>query len=224
MFSFFALRAIETDCFALLNCGSYLVASYQWRPGDHSKDYRYARSKYDRLGRRKRRCRGLGARRQLSAAVSYVLKYRVFDGRQRWHTIGRHGAPWTPDMARAEARRVLGEVVKGGDPSAERQKIGLNARAGGLEAPRFPEWKLHECVSETVRVGVGQASSRKGVLEDTPDRGGANPMLTRQPNGDESLIRAYGNFRCGKKRIVIAVTTDSHYLYGPFICMRHNTH
>jgi hypothetical protein len=49
-------------------------------------------------------------------------------------------------------------------------------------------------------------------------------MLTRQPNGNESLIRAYGNFCCGKKRMVIAVTTDRHYLYGPFICMRHNTY
>jgi integrase len=38
-------------------------------------------------------------------------------GRQRWHTIGRHGAPWTPDEARREARRILGEVADGGDPA-----------------------------------------------------------------------------------------------------------
>ena len=49
---------------------------------------------------------GFGARRQRSAAVSYVLKYRLADGRQRWHTIGRHGAPWTPDIARNEALRL----------------------------------------------------------------------------------------------------------------------
>ena len=49
--------------------------------------------------------------------VVYILKYRTLDGRQRWHTIGRHGAPWTPDMARDEARRLLGEVVKGDDPA-----------------------------------------------------------------------------------------------------------
>jgi integrase len=61
---------------------------------------------------------GFAARRQRSDAVSYVLKYRTSSGRQqRWHTIGRHGAPWTPETARAEALRVLGEVAKGGDPA-----------------------------------------------------------------------------------------------------------
>ena len=54
--------------------------------------------------------------------VSYVLKYRTADGRQRWQTIGRHGAPWTPDTARAEARRILAEVAKGSDPAREKQE------------------------------------------------------------------------------------------------------
>ena len=61
-----------------------------------------------------------GARRQKGPAVAYVLKFRTAEGRQRWHTIGRHGAPWTPEMAREEARRLLGEVVRGTDPSADR--------------------------------------------------------------------------------------------------------
>jgi hypothetical protein len=34
---------------------------------------------------------GFAARRQKGDAVAYVLKYRTKDGRQRWHTIGRHG-------------------------------------------------------------------------------------------------------------------------------------
>ncbi|HME26098.1 MAG TPA: integrase arm-type DNA-binding domain-containing protein [Acetobacteraceae bacterium] len=63
---------------------------------------------------------GFGARRQRDA-VAYFLKYRTTDGRQRWHTIGRHGAPWTPDTAREEARRLLGEVVKGTDPAADKK-------------------------------------------------------------------------------------------------------
>ncbi len=65
---------------------------------------------------------GFGARRQRSKRIAYVLLYRTREGRQRWHTIGRHGAPWTPDTARDEARRVLGEVVHGGDPAADKQK------------------------------------------------------------------------------------------------------
>ena len=64
---------------------------------------------------------GFGARRQMGDVVAYVLKSRTTEGRQRWHTIGRHGAPWTPDTARDEAKRLLGEVVKGADPAAEKQ-------------------------------------------------------------------------------------------------------
>jgi integrase len=63
---------------------------------------------------------GFGARRQTGPAVSYFLKYRNEDSRQRWHSIGRHGAPWTPETARAEAKRLLGAVAAGGDPASER--------------------------------------------------------------------------------------------------------
>jgi integrase len=65
---------------------------------------------------------GFGARRQAkdrdeqTRGVSYVLKYR-FQGRQRMFTIGRHGAPWTPETARKEAQRLLGRVVSGEDPA-----------------------------------------------------------------------------------------------------------
>jgi integrase len=64
---------------------------------------------------------GFGARRQKGGAVAYVLKYRNAAGRQCWYTIGRHGAPWTPDTARDEARRLLGEVADGTDPSVVKQ-------------------------------------------------------------------------------------------------------
>jgi integrase len=65
--------------------------------------------------------RGFGVRRQRRDPV-YVLKYR-FHGRQRFYTIGKHGAPWTPDTARYEALRLLGSIVSHEaprDPSAER--------------------------------------------------------------------------------------------------------
>jgi hypothetical protein len=59
-----------------------------------------------------------GVRRKKGPTVSYVLKFRTAEGRQRWHTIGRHGAPWTPNAAREEAKRLLGEVAKRSDPAA----------------------------------------------------------------------------------------------------------
>lgn len=65
---------------------------------------------------------GFGARRQTGESVAYFVFYRTADGRQRWHTIGRHGAPWTPDTARVEARRLLGEVARGDDPAANKRE------------------------------------------------------------------------------------------------------
>jgi integrase len=64
---------------------------------------------------------GFGVRRQNSEAITYFVYYRV-NGRQRWMTVGRHGAPWTPDMARAEAQRILGAVATGGDPAGVKEK------------------------------------------------------------------------------------------------------
>ncbi len=62
--------------------------------------------------------RGFGVRCQRQAKV-YVVKTRL-EGRQRWFTIGRDGAPWTPETARAEAKRLIGEVKAGRDPGFEK--------------------------------------------------------------------------------------------------------
>jgi integrase len=63
---------------------------------------------------------GFGARRKHSDSVVFFLKYRTQTGRQRWVKIGRFGSPWTPDQARAEALRLLGAVVTGADPAADK--------------------------------------------------------------------------------------------------------
>src|ERR1700674_2968801 len=63
---------------------------------------------------------GFHARRQKSKTVSYIVVYRTAEGRQPWQTIGRHGSPWTPDTAREAAKRILGHVVEGADPAAEK--------------------------------------------------------------------------------------------------------
>lgn len=68
-----------------------------------------------------REVRGFGARRQLRDVI-YVLKYRI-DRKQRFITIGKHGAPWTPDTARKEARRLLGAIHAGDDPAVKRDRL-----------------------------------------------------------------------------------------------------
>jgi integrase len=63
--------------------------------------------------------KGFGVRCRPSGAKHYVIKFRS-GGRQRWITIGRHGSPWTPDTARADAMRQLGLKAGGKDPASER--------------------------------------------------------------------------------------------------------
>jgi integrase len=65
--------------------------------------------------------RGFGAR-QRGTGLYYVLKTRV-NGQQRWFTIGKHGAPFTPETARKKAKSLLGEIADGGDPSEVREDL-----------------------------------------------------------------------------------------------------
>ncbi len=67
---------------------------------------------------------GFGARCQKQARV-YVLKTRE-GGRQRWFTLGRHGAPLTPDDARKEALSKLGAIADGNTPAASRDAAKRN--------------------------------------------------------------------------------------------------
>ncbi|WP_290810683.1 tyrosine-type recombinase/integrase [Ferrovibrio sp.] len=58
---------------------------------------------------------GLGARCQKSKTV-YFLK-SIVKGQQQWLTIGKHGSPFTAEMARNEALKLLGTIAQGGDPA-----------------------------------------------------------------------------------------------------------
>jgi integrase len=59
---------------------------------------------------------GFGLKVTPAGSRIYVLQCRV-DRRLRRYTIGRHGAPWTPDNARKEARRLLNQISEGNDPA-----------------------------------------------------------------------------------------------------------
>jgi hypothetical protein len=59
--------------------------------------------------------KGFGLRITAAGAKSYVLNYRAGRGRnapQRRITIGKHGSPWTPELARREARRLSGPSLQ----------------------------------------------------------------------------------------------------------------
>lgn len=75
---------------------------------------------------------GFGLKVTKSGSRVYVVQYRT-GGREsitRRYTIGKHGSPWTVNLARQEARRILGTVAQGEDPQtlkqAERKSITLS--------------------------------------------------------------------------------------------------
>lgn len=69
--------------------------------------------------------KGFCARRQRSSAITYLCKTRI-NGRIRWFTIGQHGQPgpegypWTPELARKAALRILGDPQAAETPAPDR--------------------------------------------------------------------------------------------------------
>ncbi|NNM56302.1 site-specific integrase [Acidocella sp.] len=71
--------------------------------------------------------KGFGLRCRCGGEKTYILGYRAGAGGRkapyRKYTIGRHGSPWTPEQARDEAKRILGQVTQGADPAAIKKEL-----------------------------------------------------------------------------------------------------
>lgn len=63
---------------------------------------------------------GFGLKITPNGARIYLLQYQ-FAGRVRRYTIGRHGSPWTAELARGEALRLLRLVAAHIDPAEARE-------------------------------------------------------------------------------------------------------
>ncbi len=76
---------------------------------------------------------GFGVKATPAGSLVYLVQYRLGGrrGRTRRVTIGRHGA-LTPDQARKEAKRILGEVAAGDDPAEKRSEARRDPTVAGL--------------------------------------------------------------------------------------------
>jgi integrase len=157
---------------------------------------------------------GFGLRVAPSRERTYVLKYR-FNGEQRWHTIGRHGSPWTPEQARKKAKALLGEVEKGIDLAkrrdADRQAITLS----GLCELYFAEGVAHKKPS-TLKSDRGRIEhhlkpllGRKRV--DAITRGDVERLLVDVANGktaaSKTQKRPAGSLARGGKGVAAQCVT-----------------
>ena len=69
---------------------------------------------------------GFGLKIAKGGRKSYVCQYRTAGGRTgdtRRLNIGAHGSPWTVEMARGEAKKILGRAANGQDPAQEKQEL-----------------------------------------------------------------------------------------------------
>ena len=155
---------------------------------------------------------GLGVRRQKSASRVYVLKARI-GHRQRWFTIGRHGSPWTPELARKRALEMLADISKGEDLGTERdhadpanlprpvRSLSLRARPRSQAAVEHPDGRSqhpklppprsrpHECRRRRAR-GHRSPQASDQSRRDRKGRASRSPSevhRARWPRSGESL-------------------------------------
>jgi integrase len=132
---------------------------------------------------------GFGARRQ-TKGVYYILRYRL-KGKQHLITIGRHGSPWTVEMARNEALRLLGQIVTGTDPLADRHAPAPETLGPIIDrylARKKPEMKPRAFV-EVERHLARQSSPLHGLALAGVDRAAVASLLNAIQDGSGPVAR-----------------------------------
>lgn len=118
---------------------------------------------------------GFGIRRQRSEAVAYIVLFRNAEGRNRRLTIGRHGAAWTPETARAKAKAILAEAAGGADPAAAKREL--------REAPTVKEL----CDRYMTAAKAGRLTTRRGGTKK------ASTLDTDRSRIDAHILPLLGN-------------------------------
>ena len=95
---------------------------------------------------------GFGLKVTPAGSKVYLVQYQLGGrkGRTRRVTIGRHGEI-TPTFARAEAKRLLGEIAAGHDPAAERDKAKADKSLGAVLEQFMAEHVTSKLKASTAR-------------------------------------------------------------------------
>lgn len=149
-----------------------------------------------------------------SGTKSYVFQYRVGGrgAKLRRYTIGRHGSPWTPDLARKRARELAALVRTGTDPiDAERGAQEAKA-AAEAERQRIRELAFADYADTWLRAGL-----KPGTRQRTRDGYKAalashvTPLLASKPLPEiqrRDVVRVMDKIPAGQpavRRITFAV-------------------
>jgi integrase len=111
---------------------------------------------------------GFGLKVTPAGRKVFIIQYRPQGVRRtRRVTIGRHGSPWTVDMARKEALRLLSEVAQGRDPQDDRQ-----AQKGALTLREAVHRWLVEHVEAKRKTRTGDGYRAALNLHVLPELGG----------------------------------------------------
>ena len=102
---------------------------------------------------------GFGFKVTSAGGRAYLVQYRTPGGRRgrtRRVTIGQHGSPWTPDLARAEAERLLAEARRGGDPARARSHNRTSAGSATTSTGRKADRPLDDAgAAEILQAAAG---------------------------------------------------------------------
>ena len=140
--------------------------------------------------------RGFGLKVTPAGNRIYIVQARL-NGRPVRYTIGKHGAPWTPDKARGEAVRKLGEIADGVNPNEAkliaRQDMTISELCNIYVTEGCEKKKASTIAVETglirrhIKILIGR--KRVGILT----RGDIERLLTDVANGKTATDEKTGS-------------------------------
>jgi integrase len=110
---------------------------------------------------------GFGLKVTPAGAKVYIVQYRI-GGRgspTRRVTLGRHGAPWTPDQARKKATAIIGAVAEGKDPAAEKRAERAERKREAVDDDRALRSVGRRWISHLRREGKRSADEVERMLD-----------------------------------------------------------